>query len=86
MALPKVGDHAGIHREAAEIVQQHSAMRRSIGTDALEADEIVIAKIFGRSLAGGIDRAVVEQAAGCRDYGDRTKAELRTLTPQRASP
>src|SRR6516162_1363650 len=58
-------------------------MRRSIGTDPLEADEIVIAEIFGRSLAGGIDRAVVEQAAGCRDYGGSTKAELRTLTQAR---
>ena len=66
MSFPKIGDHPGIDRKAAEVVQQDSAMRRGIGTDALEADQIVVAEILGRPFTGSIDRTVVEKAPGCR--------------------
>ena len=47
MPLPQIDDNRGIDRDAREIVQQQPAMRRRIGADALEADEIVVIEAFG---------------------------------------
>src|ERR1700730_50244 len=45
--LPQIGDNPGIDRDAREVVQQQPAMRRRIGTDTFEADEIVVIEAFG---------------------------------------
>ena len=51
MPLPQIDDNRGIDRDAREIMQQQPAMRRRIGADALEADEIVVIEAFGLPVA-----------------------------------
>ena len=74
--LAQMGDDDRIDRDAAEIVQQHPAMRRRIGADALEARQVVVVEPVGEAVAVAVDRAVIEHPPGGGDHGRRAEAEL----------
>src|SRR5579875_3199461 len=44
LPLARIGDDRRIDRDAGEILQQYPAMGRRIGTDALQSEQIIVAK------------------------------------------
>src|SRR5271170_2436664 len=78
--LAQIGHDRRVDRYAREIVQQQPAMRRSVRADALEPDQIIVAKPLSLALAAGVNGAVVEHLTSGADYRCCAKAEPGTLT------
>src|SRR5580692_570927 len=51
VALAQIGGDGAVDRDAAEIVQQHPAMRGCIGADAIKSKQVIVVQLLGRALA-----------------------------------
>src|SRR3954454_19691195 len=71
--LAQIGDYRGIDRNAAEIVQQHAAMSRRIGADAVKAQQVIVVQPLGPAFARWGDRAVIKHLS--RRCAQRARAE-----------
>src|SRR5579875_3513702 len=83
LPLAQIGDDRRIDRDAGEILQQYPAMGRRIGTDALQSEQIIVAKTVVPAFAVRADRAVFEHPAGRGEEGCGAETELGALTQPR---
>src|ERR1700732_4124793 len=85
VSLAQIGHHRSVDRDAAEIMQQHAAMSRRVGADAVKAEQVIVLQPLGPAVADGV---IAPSSSICRVAAVNVRARNPSFprTRSRSSP